>query len=106
MPTMKCIICGKSYKACADCGKYGGWKTLCDTSDHYKIYEIIQQHRLGTPVGELKEMLNSISDESKLNLLPSVQEYLDKNILKTKATKRKVAKDIDTSVQREEQITE
>lgn len=100
MAIHKCIICGNSYNACVECSKYGGWRSVCDTPSHYKIYSIIQGFRLGSPVDELKEQLLSIPENDRCNLLPEVEAFLKDNILleqsklsdKTSVTKKKVLK--------------
>jgi hypothetical protein len=95
MATKTCVICGKQYKACVDCAKYGGWKALCDTPDHYRIYEIIQQDRLGTSKEDLQEMLSQIPKSSLEGILPEVSDYLEKEILAAQ-TKRKKVKSKET----------
>lgn len=45
-----CAICGKGYYMCASCkDKMGAtpWKIHTDTSEHYKVFQIIKGHSLG-----------------------------------------------------------
>lgn len=45
-----CAICGKGYYMCASCkDKMSAtpWKIHTDTSEHYKVFQIIKGHSLG-----------------------------------------------------------
>lgn len=76
----ECIICGSKYKACVDCSKYGGWKSICDTADHYKIYCLMQDFKNGRSKKEIKAEMDTISKNSLKNVLPEVKDFLDKEI--------------------------
>lgn len=41
----KCIVCGKEYKYCPDCGRVESYKTIADTALCYSVYLIIIEHR-------------------------------------------------------------
>lgn len=40
-----CQICGKKYHYCGDCRKYGNWRSITDTPEHYQIAMILTEYR-------------------------------------------------------------
>lgn len=43
----KCILCGKEYETC-NCSSdltNRAWKIICDTSEHYQIYLILNDYK-------------------------------------------------------------
>lgn len=67
-----CSICGKGYYKCLSCQselKATPWKQYTDTSEHYKIYQVIRGFNTGLYTKEqAKEKLRAI-DLSDLNEL-------------------------------------
>lgn len=78
MAIRKCLICGKEYEACVNCSKYGGWRAVTDTPEHYQIYSIIQDMRLGASPKELKEQFAQISKEATQSMMPEIRNVLIK----------------------------
>lgn len=42
-----CVICGKGYHACNTCNEARGvdlWQKFTDTSNHYRIYQIVRDY--------------------------------------------------------------
>lgn len=78
MAIRKCLICGKEYEACVNCSKYGGWRAVADTPEHYQIYSIIQDMRLGASPKELKEQFAQISKEATQSMMPEIRDVLIK----------------------------
>lgn len=80
-----CSICGKEYYACLSCRdalKANPWKIHTDTSEHYKVYQII--HGLSTKVytkDEAKSKLKNINLSDVESFRPHIKEIV-KDILK------------------------
>ena len=50
-----CSICGRGYYMCLSCKdmmKLNPWKRHTDTSDHYKIYQILHGFNTGVYIKE------------------------------------------------------
>lgn len=76
-----CAICGKGYHMCLSCKNVmstSPWKKHTDTSEHYKVYQIIHGYSTG--------VYNKEEAKSKLQLvdLSDVDTFKDniKNIIK------------------------
>lgn len=67
-----CRICGKPYHVCVSCKDFQilyPWKLHTDTSEHYKIYQIIHGYSTGVySKTEAKEKLMNV-DLSDLKML-------------------------------------
>lgn len=80
-----CSICGKEYYACLSCRdalKANPWKIHTDTSEHYKVYQII--HGLSTKVytkDEARSKLKNINLSDVESFRPHIKEIV-KDILK------------------------
>lgn len=82
----KCAICGTPYYMCMSCGKDKGlvWKRFCDTSEHYKIYQVIHGYTTGlyTKTEAAKKLKNiNLSDIGKLreNIRNILNEIMSDN---------------------------
>lgn len=80
-----CSICGKEYYACLSCRdslKANPWKIHTDTSEHYKVYQII--HGLSTKVytkEEARTKLKNVNLNDMESFRPHIKEIV-KDILK------------------------
>lgn len=80
-----CSICGKEYYACLSCRdslKANPWKIHTDTSEHYKVYQII--HGLSTKVytkDEARIKLKNVNLNDMESFRPHIKEIV-KDILK------------------------
>ena len=80
-----CSICGNSYYLCMSCRdsiKVNPWKIHTDTSEHYKVYQII--HGLSTNVytkDEAKTKLKNVNLDDMNSFRPHIKEII-KDILK------------------------
>lgn len=77
-----CIICGKPYHICMSCKdqqKLEPWKTYTDTSEHYKIYQLLRGVNIGTfTFEEAKKRLEGI-DLSDMSTFPNnIKKQLNK----------------------------
>ena len=55
MNKCKCIICDREYETC-NCESDAlnkSWKIVCDTEEHYQLYMLISQYRIGSITKEL-----------------------------------------------------
>ena len=102
----KCSICGKDYHMCLSCKDsmaLSPWKIHTDTSEHYKIYQIIRGYNTGVySKDEAKLKLQKV-DLSDLNTFREHIKIKIKNILKEEKSVSKV--DV-TEVAKAEEITE
>lgn len=80
-----CAICGNPYHLCMSCRdalKANPWKIHTDTSEHYKVYQII--HGLSTKVytkDEAKTKLKNVNLDDVESFRPHIKEII-KDILK------------------------
>lgn len=95
----ECAICGKHYHYCNSCKEQkdlAPWKILTDTSEHYKIFQIIRGYNLGIYTKDeckmkLKNVDLSDSNMFKKNIQIKIQEILAEDKVKvTKQTKSKI----------------
>jgi len=88
-----CNICGKGYHLCLSCNntkELTPWKIYTDTSEHYKIYQIIHGYSVGVYTkNEAKEKLQNV-DLSDLESLRDNIKKIIKDIMSTKSHKSKV----------------
>lgn len=77
-----CIICGGKYHACHHCEKvvtYTPWRRVCDTFEHYMVYNIIKSYEMeiiskseaAKQLAELKVTVKSCED-----FLPEIAEIV------------------------------
>lgn len=97
-----CAICGKPYHMCMSCGKDKSlvWKRFCDTSEHYKIYQVIHGYTTGlyTDAEANKKLANiDLSDLDELR--PNIKEIIKKiRSLRAKKAKKPVANEVEATV--------
>lgn len=107
----ECAICGKKYEACYSCGRKDpslSWKNLCDTAEHYKIFQIVNGYTAGVYTKEeaakkLKNVnlsdLNSLRDNIKA-IIKSIQSEPKQpkvhKVAEAKTDDEKVADDAKT----------
>ncbi len=75
-----CKICGKGYYVCLGCrtSNVPSWKKFTDTSEHYKIFQVI--HGLSTGVynkSEAKQRLNNIDLSDLTELRENIQKIIN-----------------------------
>ena len=94
---VKCIICGKGYHVCRSCKDklaVAPYKLLTDTSEHYKVYQVVNAYRGKVYTKEeAREVLKNIDISDKDTYLDSVKKILDE-ILEVEKKTNKV-EDID-----------
>lgn len=99
---VKCVVCGKGYHLCMSCKDkiaMKPWKVLTDTSEHYKVHQVISGYRGGIYTkDEARVALENIDISDKNTYLDSVKKVLDE-ILKVEKpvmvkTEKKVVKTV------------
>lgn len=77
----KCVICGKDYHLCMSCrDKIAStpWKVLTDTSEHYKVYQVVNGYRGGIYDKDVaKNALSNIDISDRNTYLDCVNKILD-----------------------------
>ena len=80
-----CSICGKKYYICLSCRdsmKANPWKMYTDTSEHYKISQVVKGFYNGVyNKDEAKDKLKNVDLSGLDNFLPHIKEIIN-NILK------------------------
>ena len=78
---VKCVVCGKGYHLCMSCKDkiaMKPWKVLTDTSEHYKVHQVISGYRGGIYTkDEARVALENIDISDKNTYLDSVKKVLD-----------------------------
>lgn len=92
-----CSICGKSYYICRSCKdkmKLNPWKLHTDTSEHYKIFQIVRGYSIGVyDAKEAKEKLGNVDLSDLEYFVPSVKNTIN-NILNNDKKETKENKEI------------
>ena len=108
-----CSICGKEYYACLSCHdsiKVNPWKVFTDTSEHYKVFQVVRG--LSTKVytkEEAKDKLKNINLEDLESYMPNIKKII-KDVLKEEEpvikTEEKVEEPIKVEITTEEAVVE
>lgn len=107
-----CAICGKGYYLCISCKSHQltPWKIHTDTSEHYKIFQILRGVTIGVyTIAEAKKKLSNVdlSDmetftdrikERIQNILDYQDEVNSENIAEVKTTVKRARKKKSTQV--------
>lgn len=95
---VKCVVCGKGYHLCMSCRDkiaMTPWKVLTDTSEHYKVYQVVNGYRSGIYTKEIaKNALSNIDISDKDVYLDCVKKVLDEILVDEKSVDKV---DIDIS---------
>lgn len=89
-----CSICGKGYYACLSCSdsiKANPWKIHTDTSEHYKVYQII--HGLSTGVydkDEARIKFKNVNLDDMESFRPHIKKIIKDILKEEKKTAKKV----------------
>ena len=77
----KCAICGKGYHKCLSCAhevKSAPWKIHTDTSEHYKIFQVISGYSAKMYTKEeAKERLQNIDLSDLKELRDNIREIIE-----------------------------
>lgn len=76
-----CSICGKGYYMCQSCSEQrrnSPWKLYTDTSEHYKIYQILHGFTIGVYTKqEAREKLSKIDLSDKESFRNEISKQID-----------------------------
>lgn len=96
MATQKawCRVCGKEYDVCPTCASvrtYTPWRTICDTSQHYQIWVIVDQYKKGV-IGKTaaRKMLQRVRIKvgDAKGYIPAVRDMIQEILREPAAAKR------------------
>lgn len=84
-----CSICGKGYYMCQSCKdqlRLSPWKVHTDTSEHYKIFQIIRGYSIGLYTkDEAKNKIKNVNLDDLESFIPEIQSVI-KTILDNEKT--------------------
>ena len=96
-----CSICGNGYHMCLSCkdmAKMRPWQIHTDTSEHYKVYQILHGYTIGVySKDEAKEKLNNVDLSDMNDYVVSVKNALNE-ILSNDVDKKETNKVVDDGV--------
>ena len=76
-----CCICGAGYHMCLSCNemaKLNPWKRYTDTSEHYKVYQVLHGVSIGVyDKSEAKSKLQMIDLSDKQNYRDHIRNMID-----------------------------
>lgn len=76
-----CVVCGKGYHACDTCREiksFAPWRTLTDTSEHYRVFLILKQfNNKLISKNEAREMLSNVDLTGREDFKESAKNVLD-----------------------------
>lgn len=77
-----CDICGRPYELCLVCRDMMAlrpWRTHTDTSEHYKVYQVLLGYNTGVyDIAEAKAKLLNIDLSDKDTYMIEIKEVIDK----------------------------
>ena len=97
-----CSICGKEYHVCLSCHdsiKVNPWKVFTDTSEHYKVFQVVRG--LSTKVytkEEARDKLKNINLEDLESYMPNIKKTI-KDVLKEEEHVVKIIEEVEESVE-------
>ena len=97
-----CSICGKEYYACLSCHdsiKVNPWKVFTDTSEHYKVFQVVRG--LSTKVytkEEAKDKLKNINLEDLESYIPNIKKII-KDIIKEEKPVVKIVEKVEEPIE-------
>lgn len=101
-----CSICGKDYYVCLSCRdsiQLSPFKKFTDTSEHYKIFQVLRGYNTGVYTkDEAKEKFKSIDLHDLEDLKPSIKTTI-KDILKEPVVEI-IEEKVESTVKVEEEV--
>ena len=86
----KCVVCGKGYHLCVSCKdamKLRPYRVLTDTSEHYKIFQIIKAYNEGIySKNDARKALSNIDISDKDTFVESVRNKINEILADDKTT--------------------
>ncbi len=81
-----CKICGTGYHVCASCLAQKGfrpWRTITDTSEHYKIYLAVHGYTISQDKEKAREELEHCDLSDMENFNPEIKSAVEEIMAKT-----------------------
>lgn len=76
-----CVICGTGYHSCDSCNeirKFKSWQKITDTSNHYKIYQILNDYSYKIiSIKMAQELLNKCDVHDYKTFKPNIIKMID-----------------------------
>lgn len=104
-----CSICGKEYYACLSCHdsiKVNPWKAFTDTSEHYKVFQIVRG--LSTKVytkEEARNKLKNVNLEDLDSYMPNIKKII-KDVIKEEKPVAKTVENVENIVESDVAVDE
>lgn len=80
--TTKCQVCGKEYELCSTCNdqrQLKPWKLHTDTSEHFKIFQILRAYGTGVyNTQQTKKALQNVDLSDKESYLDHIKKIINK----------------------------
>ena len=77
-----CDICGRPYKLCLSCRDMMAlhpWRTHTDTSEHYKVYQVLLGYNTGVyDIAEAKAKLQNVDLSDRNTYVKEIKEVIEK----------------------------
>lgn len=97
-----CSICGKEYYNCLSCHdsiKVNPWKAFTDTSEHYKVFQIVRGYNTGVyNKEEARVKLKNVNLGDLESYMPNIKKII-KDILKEEKPVVKVVENVENIVE-------
>lgn len=97
-----CSICGKEYHACLSCHdsiKANPWKVFTDTSEHYKVFQIVRGYNTGVYTkDEARVKLKNVNLDDMNSFMPNIKKII-KDVIKEEKPVVKIAENDENIVE-------
>ena len=95
-----CKICGKPYYACMSCAdsmKAHPWKVFTDTSEHYKVFQVVRGLSTGVYTkDEAKEKFKNIDLKDIESFRPHIKDIIKDVLKEEKVVEEDMAEEVVT----------
>jgi uncharacterized CHY-type Zn-finger protein len=106
-----CSICGSEYYACLSCRdslKANPWKMYTDTSEHYKVFQIVRGYNTGVYTkDEARTKLKNVNLDDIMSFRPNIKQIVEDILQEGKPvvkTVEKVDKHVEAEIATEEKV--
>lgn len=97
-----CSICGRGYYACLSCHdsmRVNPWKIYTDTSEHYKVFQIVRGYNTGVyNKDEARVKLNNVDLSDIDYFRPNIKQIVKDILKEKKQTKKSVEAEVETEM--------
>lgn len=94
-----CAICGNEYEMCYSCKdakKAAHWKLHCDTSEHYKVYQIVNGYTSGVYTkNEALDRIKNVDVSDRDAFRPHIKSIVEDILSGDKGEDKSIESDID-----------